>query len=141
MDNSLLSCAVIAWLTAQIIKVIMDAVLSKRLKIERIVGSGGMPSSHSALVAALATASALDYGINSFQFSVTAVLAAIVMYDASGVRRATGEQAKILNKMIENFEKTSCSPFSEKRLKELVGHTPLQVFIGAALGVFIGLIY
>ncbi|AJD27305.1 divergent PAP2 family protein [Clostridium botulinum] len=96
MDNSLLSCAVIAWLTAQIIKVIMDAVLSKRLKIERIVGSGGMPSSHSALMAALATASALQYGINSFQFSVTAVLAAIVMYDASGVRRATREQAKIL---------------------------------------------
>ncbi|MBU5592707.1 divergent PAP2 family protein [Clostridium sp. MSJ-4] len=127
MDNSLLSCAVIAWLTAQIIKVIMDAVLSKRLKIERIVGSGGMPSSHSALVAALATASALQYGINSFQFSLTDVLAAIVMYDASGVRRATGEKAKILNQMIENFEKTSCSPFSEKRLKELVVHTPLHV--------------
>ena len=97
-----------------------------------------MPSSHSALVTSLATATARITGANSPAFAITIVLASIVMYDAAGVRRAVSIQARILNQMID--EAFQGKPFAEKRLRELIGHTPFQVFVGALLGIGIGLL-
>jgi len=102
------------------------------------VGSGGMPSSHSATVCALATATGFEYGAGSFEFAISIILAIIVMYDARGVRRETGIQAKLLNDLVQTFVDMGRSELSAyDRLKEFVGHTPLQVFAGAILGILI----
>ena len=104
------------------------------------MGSGGMPSSHSSTVCALVVSSGLCYGVSSFEFAVSFILAAIVMYDATGVRRETGKQAKLLNMIMEqDIFKLNMEQFQEK-LKEFVGHTPLQVFAGAILGVILALL-
>ena len=106
--------------------------------LSRLVSAGGMPSSHSALVTGLATATGRQLGIASTAFAITVVLAAIVMYDAAGVRRAVSIQARILNQMIEDAFQGSLQ--GEKRLRELIGHTPIQVFVGGLLGVGVGLL-
>ena len=138
--NYLFMAAVLGWLTAQVIKVIIDLLLTKEINWERLVGSGGMPSSHSATVCALMTAAALKCGAASNEFAICSILAIIVMYDARGVRRETGNQAVVLNQIMDYF--TSEHPekieFNEENLKELIGHTPLQVVIGAALGILVG---
>lgn len=108
---------------------------------ERLVGSGGMPSSHSATVCALVTATCYEYGAGSFEFAISLILAIIVMYDAMGVRRETGIQAQVLNDMMKIFEDMGRSEISpHDKLKEFVGHTPLQVLMGALLGIFCGVI-
>lgn len=135
LGNQVLMSAVAGWTVAQVLKTIIDCVLNKSFNAERLFGSGGMPSSHSATVCSLTVAAALCYGIESFEFAVSFVLAMIVMYDAMGVRRETGKQAKLLNSiLLENPLKLSAEVLQE-RLKEYVGHTPLQVFAGAVLGI------
>ena len=137
-SNKILGCALLAWFVAQLLKVVIDLLLKRKLNIGRMVGSGGMPSSHSAMVTALAVAVGRTEGAASVLFAMCFVLAAIVMYDAAGVRRETGEQAKIINQMVENWIDDG-TDFG-RELKELVGHTPLEVFAGAALGIAIGFI-
>lgn len=139
LSNKVLISALTGWTVAQILKTIIDFALNRSFSAERLVGSGGMPSSHSATVCALATASAYQYGVSSFEFAVSFVLASVVMYDAIGVRQETGKQAKLLNMLLEqDFLKLNNVEFQQK-LKEFVGHTPIQVFAGAVLGVLIAL--
>ncbi len=137
-DNQILVAAFLAWALAQISKIFYELVCQRKLIISRLVSSGGMPSSHSALVTGLATAIGRQQGVTSPLFALAVVLASIVMYDAAGVRRAVSIQARILNQMIE--EAFQGSPMAEKRLRELIGHTPVQVFVGALLGIGVGLL-
>lgn len=137
-DNRILITSVVAWLAAQISKTIYELIRQRELRLSRLVSSGGMPSSHSALVTGLATATGRVLGVSSGSFAITVVLASIVMYDAAGVRRAVSIQARILNQMID--EAFQGHPFAEKRLRELIGHTPIQVFVGGLLGIGIALL-
>ena len=135
LANQVLMSAVAGWTVAQVLKTIIDLILNKNFNAERLVGSGGMPSSHSATVCGLTVASGLRYGVGSFEFAVSFILGMIVMYDAMGVRRETGKQAKLLNSiLLENPLKLSGEVLQE-RLKEYGGHTPLQVCAGAILGI------
>lgn len=139
VGNQLLVSAVVSWVVAQALKTLIDFALNKNFNKERLVGSGGMPSSHSSTVCGLTTAAAICYGAASFEFAICFVLSMIVMYDAIGVRRETGKQAKLLNSLLsENPLKLSADALQE-RLKEYVGHTPLQVFAGAVLGILLAL--
>lgn len=141
LNNKIFITAVIGWLVAQILKTIIHMILTKEFDAERMVGSGGMPSSHSATVCSLSTATLYEFGPGSYEFAIAAILAIIVMYDARGVRRETGIQAKLLNDIIKIFEDMGRSEISaHDRLKEFVGHTPLQVLIGALLGILIGVL-
>jgi uncharacterized protein len=137
-DNRTLLVASLSWAIAQIGKTLYELIRLRKINFSRLVSSGGMPSAHSALVTGLATATGRVEGIGSSMFAITVVLAAIVMYDAAGVRRAVSIQARILNQMME--EAYQGHPFADKRLRELIGHTPFQVLVGALLGVLIGLL-
>ncbi|HOO27409.1 MAG TPA: divergent PAP2 family protein [Lachnospiraceae bacterium] len=143
VNNKVFLIAALGWAVAQLLKTIINLCFTKKFDPERLVGSGGMPSSHSSTVCALATASAMQYGAGSFEFAISAVLAIIVMYDARGVRRETGTQAVVLNQLIDYFSNIENSQhkleFTQKKLQELVGHTPLQVAAGAILGILIAL--
>ena len=140
LSNQVLVSAVAGWIVAQVLKTMLDFALNRRINWERMVGSGGMPSSHSATVCGLTTAAALRYGVSSFEFAVCFVLSMVVMYDATGVRRETGKQAKLLNSILsENPLKLNAEVLQEK-LKEYVGHTPLQVVAGAILGICLALV-
>ena len=133
--NPVFVSALAAWYIAQFSKAIIYAIITKKFAFERMFGSGGMPSSHSATVCALATATGFYYGAGGFEFALAFVLATIVMHDAMGVRREAGNQARIINEMIELLDIFGDkSPISEK-LKEFVGHTPLQVLVGALSGI------
>ncbi len=145
LGNQVLVSSVIGWTVAQVLKTIIDCALNKSFNAERLTGSGGMPSSHSATVCALTTSAALCYGFGSFEFAVSFVMAMVVMYDAVGVRRETGKQAKLLNWMMsENPFKLKINELNaeilQETLKEYVGHTPLQVVAGAVLGIGIALL-
>ncbi len=141
--NYMLSVALLSWFTAQVCKTIINCVLSGKFDAERLWGAGGMPSAHSALVCSLFVAAAKSQGVNSPIFALSFILATIVMYDAMGVRRETGEQAKVLNRMLTDWmseEKNLELAETRKRLKEKVGHTPLEVLSGALLGILIAVI-
>ena len=138
LDNRILVAAFIAWVIAQLSKTIYELIRYRKLILSRIVSAGGMPSSHSALVMSLATATGRVTGIESAAFAISLVLAAIVMYDAAGVRRAVSIQARILNQMID--EAFEGKPFAQKRLRELIGHTPIQVIVGGLLGIGVALV-
>lgn len=141
--NYLLAVPFTAWISAQIIKTILNFVLVGNLNLERMWGAGGMPSAHSATVCSLIVASGRLLGTNSPIFALSVILAAIVMYDAMGVRRETGEQAKILNQLLTDWmdEESKRNPiFADKQLKEMVGHTPFEVLGGAVWGVVVGLV-
>jgi len=137
--NYPLLCALVSWITAQVLKSIIWVIQNRKFSFTSLVASGGMPSSHSATVCALATATGRLNGFNSVNFAISFILAFIVMYDAAGVRRSAGEQAKTLNRIMEDIERGNTENMP-KRLKELVGHTPLQVFAGAILGIMIGIL-
>lgn len=126
-----------AWLLAQTIKLIIDLVRSGRINLRYLVSPGGMPSAHCALVTSLATAVGRELGFASPLFAVSAVFAAVVMYDAAGVRQAVSIQARILNRMID--ELFTQHALSEQRLRELLGHTPLEVAVGLLLGAAVGI--
>ena len=134
-DNQVLITALVGWTVAQLLKTIIDLILNRSFSAERLVGTGGMPSSHSATVCGLTTAAGLVYGVSSFEFAISFVLASVVMYDAMGVRREAGKQAKLLNMILEQDSFRLTNEAFQQRLKELIGHTPLQVLAGAALGI------
>ena len=139
-SNYLLMSAVLSWFIAQVLKTAIDAYFSKGINWERMTGSGGMPSSHSSTVVSLAVAAGVSYGVDSAIFAVALIFAIVVMYDATGVRRETGKQAKLLNMILENNIFEDNFEHFEERLKEFVGHTPLQVFMGAILGIVIAFV-
>lgn len=140
LHNRIFVSAALGWMVAQVLKTIIHMILTKQFVAERMVGSGGMPSSHSATVCALATATGMECGAGSPEFAITIMLAIIVMYDAMGVRRETGKQGRVLNEMLEIFTNMGKEISPEKKLKEFVGHTPLQVLMGAILGIIIAVI-
>jgi len=133
-ENKPFWVALLAWTIAQGMKIVLTLIFEKRLDLTRIVGTGGMPSSHSTLVMSLATSVGKSFGFESPFFAIAIIFAFVVMYDAAGIRRAAGKQAEILNYLIQRHE----LPDMDK-LKELLGHTPLEVFAGAILGICIGL--
>lgn len=139
INNSILFTALAGWLSAQILKVIFVFATQRKLDFKRLTGSGGMPSSHSALVMALTMSIGFVEGFDSILFAVSMVMSLVVMYDAAGVRRSAGQQAAILNKLVEDWERADYS-HTEKKLKELLGHTPIEVFAGAILGIIIAII-
>ena len=142
--NPILTVALLAWFVAQVLKTLINFILLGKFQLERMWGDGGMPSAHSATVCAMVIATARSEGLSSAIFAVAAVVAIITMHDAMGVRRETGEQAKVLNKMIEQWidvtEKNA--PFLQNmHLKDMVGHTPLQVLAGFVVGCVVGALY
>lgn len=137
-ENRILLAAVAGWFLAQAVKLLLVLILERRFCLERFFGSGGMPSSHSATVCAMASASAVRYGSSSFPFAVTAVVAFIVMYDACNVRLETGKQAVAIKELQALFRRMGESLSAGEKLKELVGHTLSQVLVGAVLGVCVG---
>lgn len=164
-SNSILNVAVVAWSAAQILKTLFTLFLTGKLNLERLVGAGGMPSSHSAMTCSLAIAIARKMGFAAPEFALAVCFAAIVMYDAMGVRRAAGEQAKVLNKMIFEFpffhlkpqtkeepapkepekdiallDEESGLPLIAKELKEFLGHTPTEVLGGCLLGILVAML-
>lgn len=138
IQNKYIYVPVILWFGIQTFKVITDLVTTKKFDFKRIMGAGGMPSSHSAVVTSIATLIGKYQGVGSPIFALSIVFAFIVMYDACGVRRAAGKQAKLLNKIIETPGLTGMQ-VSEK-LVEVLGHTPIQVIVGATIGIIAGLI-
>ncbi|MCI8946267.1 MAG: divergent PAP2 family protein [Lachnospiraceae bacterium] len=138
--NEIFIAAALGWFLAQILKTIIHTALTRSFVAERMVGSGGMPSSHSSTVCALATSTCLQYGSDSFEFAIASFFAIVVMYDAIGVRRETGIQARVLNEMMELFSHMGKDVSMEDKLKEFVGHTPLQVLAGAILGILIAFV-
>ncbi len=156
-NNYSLICALIAWIISQVLKTIFYYISEKKFDVGRLFGSGGMPSAHSASVVALMFAIGKQYGMDSPVFAISAILAAVVMYDANGVRRSSGEQAKLLNKIIDildipEIKQTEIKkkikifnkdePYNKniKILKEQLGHTPIEVLAGFLIGVFVVLI-
>ena len=134
--NRILLISIFSCFLAQFIKIFTGK--EKRIDFKRIIISGGMPSSHSSFVTSLAMLVGFDKGFASTEFAITAVFAIIVMYDASGVRRAVGKQAEILNQIVDDFFHGKFD--QHKKLKELVGHTPKEVLFGALLGIIIGIV-
>lgn len=127
-----------AWFISQVIKVIRGILTRKRFNFRWLFDTGGMPSSHSATVGALATVVGLYYGFRSMLFLITFIFTLITLFDAAGVRRSVGRQAGILNKMLDDLYEKGQVP--ETRLKELLGHTPIEVLAGAFLGVLVGFV-
>ena len=139
MANKILLIAVSAWAAAQVLKLLIAWAVYRKLGLTYLPTAGGMPGSHSALVCACAGFAASETGLDSPVFAVAAVLAFIVMYDAAHVRLETGKQAKVLNQLMRNLGEGRPETFEED-LKELIGHTPLQVAVGAVLGVAVGVL-
>lgn len=135
ISNPFILTAFSSWTIAQVLKVIINAVTYKKISLERLFGDGGMPSGHSATVSSMAIFSALTYGAGSFEFAITFILAAVVCHDAMGVRQETGKQAVVINEMLRTFSIMTEKTLPEIKLKELVGHSPLQVAAGIALGI------
>ncbi len=162
--NYVLCCSLVAWACAQLGKVLLNWIMTGRFDRERLFGAGGMPSAHSAMVCSLTIAVGKTAGVSSLEFAISFIVAAIVMYDAIGVRRSSGEQAKLLNRVVETLDlpelkqveiKKKIRMFSRtsdafedseeedeevKKLKEKLGHTPLEVLGGAVLGIIIALL-
>ncbi len=140
ISNRIIMTGALAWVLSQVIKTIIHLILNKRLVLERLMGDGGMPSSHSATVTSVALTTGFVSGWDSPVFAVALFFAVIVMHDAMGVRQETGKQAKIINNMLEMFENMQDARLDpEQKLKEFVGHTPMQVLAGFGLGVIVAL--
>ena len=140
LQNQILICGCLGWGIAQILKTIIYSGINKKIDWKRLFGDGGMPSGHSATVTAMAVRSFLIYGAGSFEFAVTFMLAIIVMHDAMGVRQETGKQAKIIKDLASFMESLGRDITDEEKLKEFVGHTPLQVTAGAIIGALVALL-
>lgn len=135
ITNKFLLVSLSSWFVAQLLKTVLYAIETKKLDWTRLFGDGGMPSGHSATVTSLSTFCGLNFGFDSFQFAVTAILAIIVCHDAMGVRLETGKQAMAINEIVEAFEFLIPKKLTVENLKEFVGHTPLQVLMGITLGI------
>lgn len=138
ITNKYLYIPLMLWFFIQLFKVIYDLVTTKKFNFKRILGAGGMPSSHSAVVVALATMIGKNEGTDTAIFAVALIFSFVVMYDAAGVRRAAGKQAKLLNKIIETPGLSSLEV--QERLVEVLGHTPVQVIVGAIIGFVVGML-
>lgn len=136
-QNRILVIALLTNIFVQIIKVFTYLIAEKRFNIKRAFETGGMPSSHAAIVVALTTGVAVEYGLASPYFSISLILALIVMFDAIGIRKSAGEQAKVLNSIVVDLQRFFISGFQQKELKTLLGHTKLQVFVGSIIGFFV----
>jgi len=139
ISNNALWIALCAWFAAQIIKIFIEFLRTKKIRLNLIMSSGGMPSSHSSFVVAVTTTIGLTEGFDSPLFALGAIVSMIIMYDASGVRRAAGNQAKVINDMLASIENTGIK--LDKKLKEMLGHTPVEVACGAILGIVIAIIF
>ncbi len=138
LQNKILWVALVSWFIAQLLKVIITLLQEHRLDWSKLWASGGMPSSHSAFVMSLAISSGQVWGYDSTYFAIAAVLSFVVMYDAANVRLEAGKQAAVINQIIEVLENPDLNP--EERLKEILGHTPLQVIAGGVLGFVVAII-
>lgn len=138
INNKYLYIPLIVWFCIQLFKVIYDLITTKKLNFKRIMGAGGMPSSHSAVVTSLATLIGKYQGVDTPIFAISVVFAMVVMYDAAGVRRAAGKQASLLNKIVETPGLSGVQV--QEKLVEVLGHTPLQVIIGAIIGIVVGIL-
>lgn len=144
LTNPVLLIPAFSWLTAQVLKAIINAIVNKKFSWSRLVGDGGMPSGHSATVTSLAVMCGLTAGFDSVSFAIAFILAIIVMHDATGVRRETGKQAKFIISIadvINDYFSEHDAQIKTDKLKVLVGHTPLQVLCGALLGIAIAVAY
>ena len=139
ITNKYLYVPLILWFCIQTFKVIYELLKTKKLNFKRIIGAGGMPSSHSAITMCISTMIGKSEGFDSSIYALSLIVALVVMYDAAGVRRAAGKQAKLLNKIVQTPGLTGVE-VSEK-LQEVLGHTPTQVFVGALIGVIVGMIF
>ena len=137
--NPVIDCALLAWFVAQTIKVLLGLFIHRRLDISLFVTSGGMPSSHSALVVSATVAIGKHCGFSGPAFALAVVLSAVVMYDACNVRRSAGDTARLVNQLLAHVEKLTAEDFADD-LREVMGHTPLQVLMGALLGLGVGLL-
>lgn len=138
LGNKFIIVPIFLWLCIQIFKTLTELVVNKKFDVKRLIGAGGMPSSHSAVVTSLAVLIGKEYGFGSGIFALALIFAFVVMYDAAGVRRAAGKQARILNQILETPGLTSIQV--QEKLVEVLGHTPIQVFVGAAIGFLVGVI-
>lgn len=139
VTNKCIYLPVCLWAVVQVTKIIIEYIKTKKINLRRLVGAGGMPSSHSAIVCSLASCVGKQYGFDSGVFAIALIMALIVMYDATGVRRAAGKQAAILNKMLETPQMSKIEV--QGKLVELLGHTPIQVLVGAIIGFVVGYIF
>lgn len=139
LENKFLIVPFIVWCCIQLFKFITDLVINRKPNFKRLFGAGGMPSSHSAVVATLTTLVGKEYGLGIAIFAVSFVFSLIVMYDAAGVRRAAGKQATLLNKLVENYPNSNV--IVTEKLVEVLGHTPFQVLVGAVIGILVGALY
>ena len=137
--NAVIDCGLLAWFLAQLIKVVLDLALLGKMEWQRFFSSGGMPSSHSALVVAATTAIGMRDGFGGTVFALAVILSAVVMYDACNVRRSAGDTARLVNKLLEHMEKLTAEDLAGN-LREVMGHTHLQVLMGALLGLGVGLL-
>lgn len=136
LHNKTITVPVFAWFLAQLLKVINVLLTSKRIDFTRFIGSGGMPSSHSAFIVSLTTVVGKINGIGSTEFGISLAVSLIVMYDAAGIRRAAGKQAKVLNQLVYSHND---KVYFDEKLKELLGHSPFEVVMGALLGIIMGI--
>ena len=138
INNKYLYIPLIVWFSIQVFKVISELITTKKFNFKRIMGAGGMPSSHSAVVTTVATMIGKDVGVDTPLFALSVAFALIVMYDAAGVRRAAGKQARLLNKIVETPGLSGVQV--QEKLVEVLGHTPLQVIVGAIIGIVVGIL-
>ena len=141
ITNPYLITAIFAWFIAQVTKTIIYYILNKKVRLERLIGDGGMPSGHSATVCSMAALSLLMFGPGSYEFGLSTMLAIIVCHDAMGVRWETGKQAQAINEIIRTVEVLSKQDLPQVKLKELVGHTPVQVLAGITIGMCNALLF
>lgn len=139
VTNKYIYIPILVWFFIQSFKVIWDLVETKKFNFKRILGAGGMPSSHSAVVVTLATMIGKDCGFDTPLFALSVIFATVVMYDAAGVRRAAGKQATLLNKIVNTPGLSSLQV--QEKLVEVLGHSPKQVFVGALIGIIVGAIF
>ncbi|CDE24259.1 putative uncharacterized protein [Clostridium sp. CAG:440] len=139
IQNKYIYIPILLWFGIQLFKLLYDLVTTKKFNFKRILGAGGMPSSHSAVVTSLATLIGKNIGVGTPMFAMALIFAFVVMYDAAGVRRAAGKQARLLNKIVETPGLSGLEV--SERLVEVLGHTPLQVVVGAVIGVVAGLLF
>lgn len=137
----ILIVSVCAWAIAQLIKVIVALIKSRQFDVRTFIATGGMPSSHSAIVSALATSVAIVDGFKSVSFAIATIFALIIMYDSAGLRQSVGDQAIALNRILKELRERKSINYFEKDLRELLGHSTFQVIVGAGLGVAVSLLW
>lgn len=141
LGNRILDVVFIAWFLAQFYKVIATIFTDKKINWKRIFETGGMPSSHSSTMSALSTSVGIAYGTESVLFAISFVIAGVVMYDAAGIRRAAGKHAGLLNRLMDKFATKIGERIQDEKLKELLGHSPMEVLVGAILGITVAFLF